>query len=203
MMLPSPRVMLITDKSQTKLPWLKVVEEACEGGCRWVLLRDPTANIEALRDDAAMLKNILVKYSAQLFISQHVALAVEMGASGIHLKSNQSVKEARTKADLLCIGQSCHNADEAARAVDEGADYITFSPVFQSPSKPDYPPQGIELLRKIVAECPIPVIALGGITAKNATECLKAGARGVAIMGAVMASENPKLAMQHYLLSDV
>ena len=91
------------------------------------------------------------------------------------------------------IGVSAHDLDEARRAAEQGADYITLSPIFPSASKPGYGPAlGLDGLRRVAARLAIPTVALGGIDADNAAACLEAGAKGVAVMGAVMAAADPE-----------
>jgi len=90
------------------------------------------------------------------------------------------------------IGVSAHSIDEAMQAVAEGANYLTASPMFETRSKPGYGPAlGGEGLGAITASVGVPVLALGGITADNAGDCVRAGAAGVAVMGAVMRSRTP------------
>ena len=80
------------------------------------------------------------------------------------------------------------------------ADYVTLSPIFLSDSKPGYGPAlGLEALRAVSAVAAGPVIALAGIDATNAAQCLAAGASGVAVMGEVMRSADPKETVRRLL----
>jgi thiamine-phosphate pyrophosphorylase len=79
------------------------------------------------------------------------------------------------------IGVSCHSVDEVVRAEREGADYVMFGPVFAPLSKSSkLTPRGVTELGRVASAVKIPVLALGGITEKNAAECVEAGAAGVA-----------------------
>jgi thiamine-phosphate diphosphorylase len=79
------------------------------------------------------------------------------------------------------MGVSCHTLDELRAAEDRGADYAVFGPVFSPRSKASaLAPRGIEGLVQAVRTVRIPVLALGGITASNAEECIQAGAAGIA-----------------------
>src|SRR5262249_27456156 len=112
--------------------------------------------------------------------------------------SGGSPEAARARLPGVLIGASAHCAEEAAALLLAGADYVTVSPVFLTASKPGYGPAlGLDGLASIVARAPGPVVALGGITAQNAALCLSAGARGVAMMGEVMRSADPRADVEH------
>src|SRR5262249_10236352 len=124
--------------------------------------------------------------------------AAAADADGVHLPSAGNVAAARSRLPRGLIGASAHSADEAAALLRAGADYVTVSPIFLTASKPDYGPVlGLQGLACIVAGAPGPVVALGGITAQNAALCLSAGARGVAMMGEVMRSADPRADVEH------
>ena len=83
-------------------------------------------------------------------------------------------------ADFM-IGASCHSLAEARAAADDGADYIIFGPVFETPSKTQFgAPLGLERLREVCSELRIRVLAIGGVDVENAAECFQAGAAGIA-----------------------
>jgi thiamine-phosphate diphosphorylase len=113
-----------------------------------------------------------------------VASDVTIEADGVHLAATDPFPPVRPPL----VGRSCHSHAELDRAAAEGCDYATLSPIFASPSKPAYGPAlGVEALR----DPPLPVYALGGVDEHNAARCLAAGAAGVAVMGAVMRSDDP------------
>jgi thiamine-phosphate pyrophosphorylase len=94
------------------------------------------------------------------------------------------------------VGRSCHDADDIARAVAQGCDYVTVSPVFASASKPGYgPPLGVDGLRELAVGADIAIYALGGVTPDRARACLDAGAHGVAVMGEIMRAHDPARAV--------
>lgn len=90
------------------------------------------------------------------------------------------------------VGRSCHDARELRAASAEGCDYATLSPIFPTGSKPGYGPA---LGPDALGAAPLPVYALGGVRAANARSCREAGATGVAVMGAVMRSPAPAVAV--------
>jgi thiamine-phosphate pyrophosphorylase len=98
------------------------------------------------------------------------------------------------------VGASVHSVAEARTAAGEGADFIVFGPVFDTPSKRPYgPPQGLESLRQVTDAVATPVLAIGGITAARVREVLAAGATGVGVISAILAAPRPADATRAFL----
>jgi thiamine-phosphate diphosphorylase len=132
-----------------------------------------------------------------LLVASDAPLAAELGAAGVHLAAD----DPSPVPTPTVIGRSCHDHAELQAAVAEGVDYVTVSPVYPTVSKPGYGPAlGGEGLRALTAlpDAP-PVYALGGVDSARVAECLAAGAVGVAVMGAVMAAEDPAAAVTELL----
>ena len=130
----------------------------------------------------------------QVIVNDRVDIALALGI-GVHIPEEglpTRVARALLGPDAL-IGRSTHSLEAARSARDDGADFVTFSPVYDTASKRIYgPPQGLEMLRLVARELgPFPVIALGGVTAARAQECMEAGAAGVAGIGAVWEAGDP------------
>ncbi len=131
-------------------------------------------------------------YAAQLFINSRIAIAAELGADGVHLPADSApVREVIQQWDSrLIVGCSVHSHDEARARELEGADFLTYSPIYLTASKPGYGPAvGLENLQKVAEHVKIPVFALGGVTPERVLECIDAGAYGVAVMSSVMSAE--------------
>ena len=131
------------------------------------------------------------RHGACLSVGGDVDLALEVAADGVHLAADAALASglAAARARLgaaAIIGVSAHGDEEVAAARAAGADYVTLSPIYPTSSKPGYGPAlGVEGLAQ-AARGPLPVLALGGVTAARTTECRRAGAAGIAIMGEVM-----------------
>ncbi|MEE8444634.1 MAG: thiamine phosphate synthase [Alphaproteobacteria bacterium] len=189
MALPRPPLLFISDRR------IEIAESALAGGCRWISLREKQL---APADRLALLRQLLElaePFGAVITVHADVEAARRAGAAGVHLPAGNEAGAARRALgpDAL-IGLSTHDEDEISRAARDGADYVTFSPIFTSPGKPGYGPAlGIEALRE-AARSGLPILALGGVTAETAPDCLEAGARGVAVMGAIAAAADPAAA---------
>lgn len=127
-----------------------------------------------------------------MILNDRVDLARLMGCRGVQLAYHSLPAELVSKGfpDLL-IGKSVHTGEEALKAEQDGADYLLYGHIFNSRSKPDLPPRGVEQLHSLCQSASIPVIAIGGITAANLSSVLKAGAKGVAIMSSVWNAGDP------------
>ncbi len=196
---PIPRVdfnlYLITDRLNCGgRDLLQVVEEALKGGVRAVQLREKDLSSRDLYEAAYELRKLTARYGARLFINDRIDVALAVDADGAHL-GGSSIPFHRARkllGEKRLLGVSCHNQISAISAQEKGADFITFGPVFYTPSKAAYgDPVGIERLGDITHLLRIPVFALGGINRNNAPQTIAAGAHGIALISAVIAAENP------------
>ncbi len=88
------------------------------------------------------------------------------------------------------VGKSTHSLDQAIRAFYEGADYIGFGPIFATPTKPDYPPIGLEEIQRVHEAVRIPIFCIGGIKLDNLPEVMEAGARRVVIVSGLLQAKD-------------
>jgi thiamine-phosphate pyrophosphorylase len=170
------------------------VRRALAGGVSAVMLREKDLATDALvalgRDVAAACRD-----AGALFLVNHdVVAARELGADGVHLGFRSiTVAAARAMAgeDAL-VGFSAHEPEETGRAVLEGADYVTFGPIYDTPSKQGFlVPRGAAALEAaVLAADGAPVVALGGIVAERVLELRRAGAAGVACIRAVLEAQD-------------
>jgi thiamine-phosphate pyrophosphorylase len=179
------RLYLITDRSL--LPedqFLTGIEAVLKGGVRAIQLREKELPENELRSLAKDVLKLTQKYNALLFINHRAELAHDLGADGVHLtESSVAVRKVRKQYPDLLIGKSTHSLKGAMRAQHQGADFVTFSPVYDTPSKQQYgSPQGLENLKQVCAGLDIPVLALGGIDLSRITPVRKHGAFGVALI---------------------
>lgn len=139
--------------------------------------------------------------SIQILVNDRADIAASLGI-GVHLPEEGLPTKAarRMVGSTALVGRSIHSLDAAFYARDEGADYVIFGPVFDTPSKRVYgPPQGVEALRVVARGLgSFPVLAIGGITPERAGACIEAGAYGLAAIGALWDSGDPVAAYRRF-----
>lgn len=187
------RIYLITDRKIVS-DLYGTVEKALRGGIKAIQLREKDLSGKELTELAEVMLRLTRNYNADLFINDRVDIAMATGAKGVHLGVNSvPVRVVRKIAPQLMIGVSTHSLDEALRAEEDGADFITFGPVFETPSKLPYGmPKGTSALEEVTSRLRIPVFAIGGIDIDRIDEVFDAGAYGIALIRAVMLSDDPQ-----------
>jgi thiamine-phosphate pyrophosphorylase len=129
-------------------------------------------------------------------VNDDVEAAVELGADGVHLGREDEGAERARSAGLL-LGLSAQTVEEAVRVEAERPDYLGVGPVWTTLTKPEAPALGLDGFRAACAAVDVPVIAIGGIDATNAAECLAAGAAGVAVVRAWASVAAIRAAIDH------
>jgi len=185
------RIYLITDRHRTKGDIFETIEEALSEGIKAIQLREKDMPIREKIQWAVKLKALVDRYNAMLFINDRVDVAIAVDAQGVHLnKDSIPVDVVKKTWPHLIIGYSAHSLEEVLSVQDKGADFVTFSPVFETSSKPDAIPQGLTKLREVCQRAHIPVFGLGGITLTNALDVINAGAHGIAVVSAILGADS-------------
>lgn len=187
-----PIVCYVTDRKSLGGPdpvaaLAKRIQIAAAAGADWIQIRE-TDLLARILLEVARSAVAAVPPSVRVILNDRLDVAIAARAAGVHL-GKESLPASETvrwcKSDNapagFLVGVSCHNLVEAQAAEIDGASYIIFGPVFETPSKRSFgPPQGTNRLREVCQSVKIPVIAIGGVTEENAPDCLQAGASGIA-----------------------
>lgn len=211
-----PPLLVLTDRKgceRAGRTLLDTVHHVVDAGATTIVFREkdlPSAERARL---AAELRAVV----PCLIVASDIDTAMTVGADGVHLASGDPWPNRIAAGDpdappirrghrssgdpRYIIGRSCHDDAGVRQAVDRGASYVTVSPVFPTPSKPGYgPPLGLDALADHVTRHPgVLMYALGGVAPGRAAHCIEAGAAGVAVMGAVMAAEDPGDLVRHLI----
>ena len=194
----------ITDRHRcAPTPLADVVSELLDAGVTAIQLREKDLDDNALIELAQPIAELCRNYEAKLFINtsdrkDELTSPLQRGAAGVHLPANATVKA--WAKDTLYVGCSVHSLAAAQKREAEGADFVTYSPIYPTASKPGYGPAvGVACLAEVSETLKIPVFALAGITPARVAECLAAGAFGVAVMSGVMTPKNAGEQARRYL----
>ena len=166
----------------------KMAEAMIAGGVDLIQLRAKELASAQIAEIAADLHRLTAERGVPLIINDHPEVARVISAEGVHLgQDDMPIAEAREVAGADCmVGKSTHSVDQAIRAFYEGADYIGFGPIFATPTKPDYPPVGLDEIQKVHDAVRIPIFCIGGIKLDNLPRVLAAGARRVVIVSGLL-----------------
>ena len=197
------RLCLVTDRAQARgRDLVDVVVECLAAGLPAVQVREkdlPAAELAAL---CRRLREPTRERRALLIVNDRVDVALAVGADAVQrTHSSLAVAEIREIVDKrLRIGASTHAPEEALSAEAEGADWIVFGPIYDTPSKQRFgAPQGLRALERVAAAVRTPVIAIGGITPERVPEVRRAGAHGVAVISALLTADSPGDATKRFL----
>jgi thiamine-phosphate pyrophosphorylase len=186
---------------------LKRIAAAAAAGVDWIQIREKDLSAKELssltRGAVAQTKQIneRSRRASRILVNERLDVAYSERAGGVHLGEHSlavddvckwlAAKPDLTESDKFLVGVSCHSVQSAARAERGGADYIFFGPVFATPSKATFgAPQGLQRLGEACRSVRIPVLAIGGITLDNASDCLAAGAAGIAAIRLFQDADN-------------
>ena len=168
------------------------VEAALKGGATFVQLREKKLDEESFLKEALEIQKLCRQYRVPFVINDNVAIAKAIGADGVHV--GQGDMEAGDVRAILgedrILGVSAQTVEQAVLAEKRGADYLGVGAVFPTGSKDDADDVSHETLAAICRAVSIPVVAIGGIGARNVKELSGTGICGIAVISAIFAAED-------------
>ncbi|WP_195268363.1 thiamine phosphate synthase [Eubacterium sp. 1001713B170207_170306_E7] len=168
------------------------VARIAAAGVDKVILREKDLTPEAYEKLARQILKACEDSGAELLLHRFTAVADAMGHAKIHLPLPVLEEAPGLRRQFETIGVSVHSLEQARRALSLGADYLSAGHVFATDCKKGLPPRGLGFLSEICSEMPIPVYAIGGISAANIQRVQEAGAAGACVMSGIMESESPE-----------
>jgi len=164
----------VTDRRQGDL--LAHVARAVAAGVDMIQVREKDLSAAELLELVCRVRDLAVGSNSKILVNGRLDIALAAGIHGVHLPGD-GLPAAQVRPFVRTLGVSTHSLEDVIGAERDGADYVVFGPVFETPGKAAV---GIETLRSIAKAVKIPVLAIGGITSANTPEVIEAGAAGIA-----------------------
>ena len=172
---------------------LSVCEDVLANGATFLQIREKDLDANSFETEAAKLKELCARYKVPYVVNDSVEIALAIDADGVHV--GQSDIQGRDIRGMIgpdrILGISAGTVEEAIAAETAGADYIGVGAVFGTSTKKNARNMTVDQLREICGAVSIPVVAIGGIDAKNLMELSGSGVDGVAVVSAIFAAEDP------------
>ncbi|WP_288261915.1 thiamine phosphate synthase [uncultured Prochlorococcus sp.] len=182
---------VITDQKKNLLT---IIEDILIAGVRIIQHRFKTGTDKDHLQEAIHIKNLCKRYNSLFIINDRVDIALASNADGIHLgQDDLDLKSARKLLGYSkIIGISANNKNDISNALKDGCDYIGIGPIFETATKKDKKPLGIEKIKTLTKDLHIPWFAIGGVTTNNISYLKNSGFKKVALVSQLMNSEDPK-----------
>ena len=172
----------------------QIVRQSVASGVTVVQLREKDAGAREFLNQAFSLRQMTTVLAIPFIINDRVDIALACRADGVHLGQEDMpcALARRIAGEDMIIGVSVSTVEEALKAEADGADYLGIGPLFATTTKADASAAtGLGVLRTIREAVRIPLVGIGGITSGNAGDVIRAGADGVAVVSAIIASLDP------------
>jgi len=192
----------ITDSKLTKKTIIDDVKSAIKSGVKIIQYREKEASAEQMLEEAKEIKKLCQKNSVIFIVNDRIDIALAADADGVHLGQDDARYETARKllGKNKLIGLTAHNVKESVEAEKLGADYIGLSPIFSTSTKADAGKAcGTEMITQVKKYVKIPIVALGGINESNIGQALKAGAKNIAIISAILAKDSVGQAVKKFI----
>ncbi len=169
---------------------VKVTQQLLIGGADVIQLRAKGAEMDQIIRAAKQILPLCKSAGIPFILNDFPALAVDLGADGVHIgQDDGSIYDVRRSiGEDMLLGRSTHSLEQARKAMDDGADYIGFGPLFPTPTKAGRPAIGLEEVAKMEAEVGqfVPAFCIGGIKMDNLPQVLAAGAKRCVIVSQLL-----------------
>lgn len=185
------------DFGKTHLESAKILLEA---GIKIIQYREKTASTRTMFSDAKEIKKLCREYNALFIVNDRVDIALASDADGVHLgQEDMPIEIAKKILPGKIIGISVSNTKETLEAQHNGADYLGAGSIFPTGTKKDSTVIGLEKLGEIMSVARVPVYAIGGITLENLDMVKKYNVHGVAVISAILASDDPAKTAREFI----
>lgn len=166
----------------------EVARAMLSGGVDIIQIRAKNRPVADIEDIARAIQPLTRDFEALLVINDHPETAVRIGADAVHVgQDDLAISGVRqVVGPHMLVGKSTHSLEQATAAATEHIDYIGVGPLYSTPTKPDYVPVGLSLIRSVAPVVALPQFCIGGIKLENLDEVIQAGARRVVVVSGIL-----------------
>ncbi|WP_448587365.1 thiamine phosphate synthase [Thermocrinis sp.] len=192
-------VYLVTDDAFFKeRDLVSTVEEAIKGGITALQYRFKHKSSRQMYEELLVLRELTRRYNVELVVNDRVDLALAVSADGVHVGEKDLPPDVVRKlvGNRMYIGYSVNSLEKLREVEHLPIDYIGFGSIYETSTKAEYKLVGLEALRQAVKISSKPIVAIGGITHYRVREVLEAGAKGIAVVSAILGFEDVKRATE-------
>jgi len=182
---------VITDQKENLLV---IIEDLLIAGVKIIQHRFKKGTDKDHLKEAIKISNLCKRYNSLFIVNDRVDIALASNADGIHL--GQDDLDLKTARNLLgyskIIGISANNEIDILKALENGCDYIGIGPVFETSTKKNKRPLGIDKIKQLTKNLDIPWFAIGGVKTNNISYLKNFGFKKFALVSQLMNSEDAK-----------
>ena len=181
----------VTNRHLCKGDFFTRIEEIVKHKPKAILLREKDLTEAEYESIAREVLKICKKSDVPCILHNFIDTALKLNADAIHMTfSMLRIMNVEDKKRFRMIGASCHSAEEARKAENVNCTYIIAGHIFDTLSKKNIPPRGLDFFKEVISNVSIPVYAIGGINKDNIKSVLNAGASAACVMSGPMQCEN-------------
>ena len=191
----------ITDGNLTKKSVIEDVKSAIKGGVKIIQYREKDASTKKMMEGAREIKQLCEKNNVVFLVNDRIDIALAADADGVHLGNDDLPYSTARKllGKNKIIGLSAGSAEQALRNENLGADYTGIGPIYFTTTKKIGKPIGLASINQLKNKIKIPFVSIGGISDANIDSVLKAGAKNIAIISAILTKDDVEQAVKKFI----
>ncbi|MDW8066131.1 MAG: thiamine phosphate synthase [Aquificaceae bacterium] len=190
---PNLTLYLVTDDSYFQdRDLVSTIESAIRGGITALQYRFKKKPARQMYEELLVLRELTRRHGVDLVVNDRVDLALAVEADGVHVGQEDLPPDVVRKlvGESMYIGYSVNSVEKLKEVEHLPIDYIGFGSIYETTTKQNYKLVGLEGLRQAVKLTTKPIVAIGGITHYRVQEVLGAGAKGIAVVSAILGFED-------------
>lgn len=191
----------ITDRRLSKKNVFDNAKSAIKAGIKILQYREKRISTKQMIEEAGKIRKLCEENNVLFLINDRIDVALAVDADGVHLSQEDMPYKLARKllGKNKIIGLSAHSVKEALHNQEIGADYTSIGPIYYTKTKKIAKPIGLKPIKELKNRLKIPFVAIGGINESNIDDVLKAGAKNIAMISAIVAKEDVEETVKNFI----